>query len=281
LNVRSGIIAPLADDRAAIQQPCGGDRVPLLNVEGVSKSFGPKSVLERVSFTLSEHEFVAVLGPSGAGKTTLFRCITGMTGLDAGRISFEGVEIESLPPRQRRKIAVVFQQFNLVRRLTAFENVLAGRLAHVSMWRGVLRCFERADILKGFESLERVGLLDQALQRADTLSGGQQQRVAIARSLAQEPRLIVADEPVASLDPSSAAGVLELLKEIARSDGVAVICSLHQVNYARLYADRIVGLSHGRVILDAQARALDDANYQALYEGAALTQDASASVNVS
>jgi phosphonate transport system ATP-binding protein len=281
LNVRGGIAAPHADGRPLIQQPCGGDRVPVLDVESVSKSFGPRSVLERVSFTLSEHEFVAVLGPSGAGKTTLFRCITGMTGSDAGRIRFEGVEIESLPPRERRKIAVVFQQFNLVRRLTAFENVLAGRLAHVSMWRGVLRCFERADILKGFESLERVGLLDQALQRVDTLSGGQQQRVAIARSLAQEPRLIVADEPVASLDPGSAAGVLELLKEIARSDGVAVICSLHQVNYARLYADRIVGLSRGRVILDAQARALDDANYHALYEGAALTQDTTASVSVS
>lgn len=191
------------------------------------------------------------------------------------------MEIESLVSRQRRKIAIVFQQFNLVRRLTALENVLAGRLAHVPTWRGVLRRFERADILKGFESLERVGLPDQALQRADTLSGGQQQRVAIARSLAQEPRLIVADEPVASLDPSSPAGVLELLKEVARSDGVAVICSLHQVNYARLYADRIIGLSRGRIILDAQTRTLHDANYEALYEAAELPQDTTASVDAS
>jgi phosphonate transport system ATP-binding protein len=281
LIVRNGIAAPFADERAATPQPCSGDRMPVLNVEGLSKSFGPRSVLERVSFTLSEHKFVAVLGPSGAGKTTLFRCITGMTAADTGRIQFEGVEIESLALRERRKIAVVFQEFNLVRRLTALENVLAGRLAHVPMWRGVLRCFDRVDILKGFESLERVGLLDQALQRADTLSGGQQQRVAIARSLAQEPRLIVADEPVASLDPSSAAGVLELLKQIARSDGVAVICSLHQVNYARLYADRIVGLSRGRVILDAQTGTLDDAKYHALYEAAALPQDTTASVNAS
>jgi phosphonate transport system ATP-binding protein len=252
--------------------------VPELNVEGTSKSFGSRSVLESVSFSLREHEFVAVLGPSGAGKTTLFRCITGITRADAGRIRFEGMEIESLAPRERRKIAVVFQQFNLVRRFTALQNVLAGRLAHVAMWRGVLRRFERADILKGFESLERVGLLDQALQRADTLSGGQQQRVAIARSLAQEPRLIVADEPVASLDPSSAAGVLKLLKDIARSDGVAVICSLHQVNYARLYADRIIGLSRGRVTVDAQTRTLHDANYDALYE-VALPQDTTVSIN--
>jgi phosphonate transport system ATP-binding protein len=279
--MRNGTAIPFADERALVPQPCGGEQVPVLNVEGVSKSFGPQSVLEGVSFTLSEHEFVAVLGPSGAGKTTLFRCITGMTGADAGRIRFEGREIESLAPRQRRNIAVVFQQFNLVRRLTALENVLAGRLAHVPMWRGVSRCFERADILKGFESLERVGLLDQALQRADTLSGGQQQRVAIARSLAQKPRLIVADEPVASLDPSSAAGVLKLLKEIAQSDGVAVICSLHQVNYARLYADRIIGLSRGRVILDAQIRTLHDANYDALYGAAALPQDTTASANPS
>jgi phosphonate transport system ATP-binding protein len=257
LIVRNGIAAPFADERAATPQPCSGDRMPVLNVEGLSKSFGPRSVLERVSFTLSEHEFVAVLGPSGAGKTTLFRCITGMTAADTGRIQFEGVEIESLALRERRKIAVVFQEFNLVRRLTALENVLAGRLAHVPMWRGVLRCFDRVDILKGFESLERVGLLDQ------------------------EPRLIVADEPVASLDPSSAAGVLELLKQIARSDGVAVICSLHQVNYARLYADRIVGLSRGRVILDAQTGTLDDAKYHALYEAAALPQDTTASVNAS
>jgi phosphonate transport system ATP-binding protein len=264
-----------------VPRACGGDQVPVLNVEGVSKSFGPRSVLESVSFSLREHEFVAVLGPSGAGKTTLFRCITGMTGADAGRIRFEGMEIESLAPRERRKIAVVFQQFNLVQRLTALQNVLAGRLAHVPMWRGVLRCFERADVLKGFESLERVGLLDQALQRADTLSGGQQQRVAIARSLAQEPRLIVADEPVASLDPSSAAGILKLLKEIARSDGVAVICSLHQVNYARLYADRIIGLSRGRVTVDAQTRTLHDANYDALYEAAALPQDTTVSINPS
>jgi phosphonate transport system ATP-binding protein len=255
--------------------------VPVLSIEGLSKGFGPRSVLEKVSFTLSEHEFVAVLGPSGAGKTTLFRCITGMTRADAGRIRFDGAEIELLMPQERRKIAVVFQQFDLVRRLNALENVLAGRLAHVPMWRGVFRCFKRADILKGFESLERVGLLDQALQRADTLSGGQQQRVAIARALAQEPRLIVADEPVASLDPGSAAGVLELLKEIARSDGVAVICSLHQVSYARLYADRIIGLSRGRVTIDAQTRALHDANYDALYEAAALPQDTTASVDAS
>jgi phosphonate transport system ATP-binding protein len=264
---------------ASSPQRNAGARPPVLDVERLSKSFGLLSVVERVSFSVREHEFVAVLGPSGAGKTTLFRCVTGMAKADAGRVRFGGIGIESLMPQERCRIAVVFQQFNLVRRLTALDNVLAGRLGHVPMWRGISRRFERADTLKGFESLERVGMLDHALQRADTLSGGQQQRVAIARALAQEPRLIVADEPVASLDPSSAAGVLELLKEIARSDGVAVICSLHQVGYARSYADRIIGLSRGRVTIDAPTRTLQDADYDALYEAAALPQHAAASDN--
>lgn len=238
----------------------------VLRVDDVSKRFGARSVLEQISFSIGEHEFVAVLGASGAGKTTLFRCMTGMTTPDTGRITFEGLEIQSLARRMQRKIAVVFQQSNLVQRLNALENVLAGRLAHVPTWRGVLRRFERPDMLKAFESLERVGMLDHALQRADTLSGGQQQRVAIARSLAQDPRLIVADEPVASLDPNSAAGILKLLKEIAQCGGVAVICSLHQVNYARLYADRVIGLSRGRLRVDAKTRTLHDADFDALYE---------------
>lgn len=242
-----------------------GDQTPLMDIRGLSKKFGSRMGLESISFALNQHEFVAVLGPSGAGKTTLFRCMTGMTEIDAGRLLFGGTEIRSLARAQRRQIALVFQQFNLVSRLSALENVLAGRLPHTAMWRGVFRCFERADILKAFESLERVGLLDEAHQRADTLSGGQQQRVAIARALAQEPRLIVADEPVASLDPMAAAGVLGLLKEIARSDGVAVICSLHQVNYARAYADRIIGLAQGRAIIDAQTQALSDSDFSTLY----------------
>jgi phosphonate transport system ATP-binding protein len=250
------------------------DRPPLLHVEGLSKSFNLRTVVDRVGFSLREHEFVAVLGPSGAGKTTLFRCVTGVVKADAGRIRFNGTAIGSLAPYERCRIAVVFQQFNLVRRLTALDNVLAGRLGHVPMWRGVLRRFTRADMLKAFESLERVGMLDYAHQGADTLSGGQQQRVAIARALAQDPRLIVADEPVASLDPSSAAGVLELLRKIARSNGVAVICSLHQVGHARGYADRIIGLSRGRVTIDAPTHELHDTNYDALYGAAALQQGA-------
>jgi phosphonate transport system ATP-binding protein len=241
------------------------ESAPVLRVEALSKAFGERKVISRISFTLAAREMVALLGPSGAGKTTLFRCFTGLLKPEEGRVWFDDVDTTRLPPAGRRLMAIVFQDYNLVRRLTAFENVLGGRLGHVAPWRGIARRFERADKLKAFECLERVGMLDYAHDRADRLSGGQQQRVAIARALAQEPRLIVADEPVASLDPSSAAGVLQLLRNIARSDGVAVICSLHQVGYARSFADRIIGLAGGRVIIDAQTSSLSEKDYHALY----------------
>jgi phosphonate transport system ATP-binding protein len=244
------------------------DRIPaaaVLRVEGVSKAFGARTVVSRISFTLAAHEMVALLGPSGAGKTTLFRCFTGLLPADEGRVWFDSVDATAPPPAGRRRMAIVFQDYNLVRRLTALENVLGGRLGHVASWRGILRRFRHADLLKAFECLERVDMLEHAHARADRLSGGQQQRVAIARALAQEPRLIVADEPVASLDPTSAAGVLQLLRNIARSDGVAVICSLHQVGYARTFADRIIGLVQGRVIIDAKTSTLSDKDYHALY----------------
>jgi len=232
---------------------------------GVSKAFNARAAIEEVSFTVREREFVAVLGPSGAGKTTLFRCLTGLLAPDRGEIRIGGDDIGALRGRARRRVAVVFQQFNLVNRLTAFENVLAGRLGYVPAWRGWLRRFTRADRLFALECLDRVGLLAHAMQRADTLSGGQQQRVAIARALAQRPSLIVADEPVASLDPNASVGVLDLLRGIARADGVGVVCSLHQVHFARAYADRVVGLSHGRVVIDAPTDRFDQAAFERLY----------------
>jgi len=251
--------------------------VPRLAALGVTKAFAGHAAIQDVSFAVAEHEFVAVLGPSGAGKTTLFRCMTGLLTPDGGTVRIDGDEIGGLRGRARRRIAVVFQQFNLVSRLTALENVLAGRLGHVAAWRGWLRRFSRTDRLFALECLERVGLLDQALQRADTLSGGQQQRVAIARALAQRPVLIVADEPVASLDPNASIGVLELLRGIARTEGVGVICSLHQVHLARAYADRVVGLSRGRVAIDVPTAHFDEAAFEHLYG----SQSASSSSNAS
>jgi phosphonate transport system ATP-binding protein len=233
---------------------------------GIGKAYAGRPALADVGLTVHEQEFVAVLGPSGAGKTTLFRCLTGLLTPDQGSIRVDQDDIAHLQGRARRRVAVVFQQFNLVSRLTALENVLAGRLGYVPAWRGWFRCFDRKDKLLAFECLERVGLLAQATQRADTLSGGQQQRVAIARALAQRPSLIVADEPVASLDPNAAGEVLGLLRSITRDEGVSVICSLHQVHFARKFADRIIGLSNGTVKFDLAAEAFDERAYKELYD---------------
>ena len=236
-----------------------------LSAVGLAKSFAGRAAIDDISFTVRGGEFVAVLGPSGAGKTTLFRCLTGLLPPDRGEVRVDDDDIATLQGRARRRIAVVFQQFNLVSRLTALDNVLAGRLGHVSAWRGCLRRFDRDDRLLALECLDRVGLLGHAMQRADTLSGGQQQRVAIARAMAQRPSLIVADEPVASLDPAAGAGVLELLQSVARRDGVGVVCSLHQVSLARSYADRIVGLSQGRLVIDRPVAQFDEAAFGQLY----------------
>jgi phosphonate transport system ATP-binding protein len=245
-----------------------------LVIEGLGKSFGERPAIADVSFAVAEHEFVAVLGPSGAGKTTLFRCIAGLIPPDRGVARVDGDDGTRRDKTERRQVAVVFQQFNLVSRLTALENVLAGRLGYVPAWRGLLRRFARADRLLALECLDRVGLLDHAMARADRLSGGQQQRVAIARALAQRPRLILADEPVASLDPTTADGVMALLLSIAKSEGVAILCSLHQVPFARAYADRIIGLSQGRVVLQSGVDAFDETAFAALYGSAAVAAPA-------
>ena len=240
----------------------------LFEVRGASKWFNGRPAIDEVSFSVKRGEFVAVLGPSGAGKTSLFRCLAGLTAMDAGSARLNGFDVAAFKGRERRHIAVVFQQFNLVNRLSALENVLAGRLGYVPAWRGWLRRFSRADVLLALECLERVGLLKQASQRADTLSGGQQQRVAIARALAQQPDVIIADEPVASLDPHIGAGILELLREICHADagGVAVICSLHQPHFASQYADRVIGLSAGRIMVDMPAAELNEGTLQHLYQ---------------
>jgi phosphonate transport system ATP-binding protein len=224
--------------------------------------------LRGVSLAVRRGEFVAVLGPSGAGKTTLFRCLTGLTAPDAGEVSLDGRELTRLRGRglrtARRDVALIFQQFNLVRRLSALQNVLGGRLAVTPTWRVLLRRFTYADRQLALRGLDTVGLLDKAYTRADQLSGGQQQRVAIARALAQNARVILADEPVASLDPEAAATVLDSLRAAA-AGGVAVVASLHQVHLARAYADRIIALRAGRVVEDAPAAQVDARVLESIY----------------
>jgi phosphonate transport system ATP-binding protein len=245
---------------------------PVIGAARLTKSYAPDiTALSDVSFTVGAGEFVAVLGPSGAGKTTLFRCLTGLTRPDTGSVTVEGRDIGGMGRRElravRRDIALIFQQFNLIRRLTAVHNVLAGRLAQVPTWRVVLRRFARPDRQLALRCLDAVGLLDRAYARADQLSGGQQQRVAIARALAQEAKVILADEPVASLDPESAASVLDTLRRVAKA-GVAVVASLHQVHLAMTYADRIVALRAGTVITDARPEDLDSRAIELIYERA-------------
>jgi len=238
---------------------------PLLQVRELGHGYGQRTVLDAVSFEVQRGEFVALLGPSGAGKTTLIKCLTGQLRPQRGQVLLAGADPAAAQGRERRRVAVIFQQFNLVRRLSALDNVLAGRLGHVPAWRGWTRRFDTADQRLALQCLERVGLLEAAGQRADTLSGGQQQRVAIARALAQQPELIVADEPVASLDPAISAGILELLQGICRDDGVAVVCSLHQLHLARQYAQRMIGLAAGQLRFDARTEYVDDGATTALY----------------
>jgi phosphonate transport system ATP-binding protein len=243
--------------------------VDVIRATGLSKRYPPRvDALTDVSLAVRPGEFVAVLGPSGAGKTTLFRCLTGLTPPDAGRVAIEGHDLAELRGRAlrtaRREVALIFQQFNLVRRLTALQNVVAGRLAVMPTWRVLLRRFTYADRQLALRGLDTVGLLTKAYARADQLSGGQQQRVAIARALAQDARVILADEPVASLDPDAAATVLDCLRAATKA-GVAVVASLHQVHLATAYADRVVAMRDGRIVQDAPAAQVDAGALESIY----------------
>jgi len=227
---------------------------PVLRVINVAKSYRGTAVLKSLEFSVSKGSFTTILGTSGAGKSTLFRCITGLETPNSGRIIVLGESVHELTDARlrklRRSMGFVFQQFNLVRRFSAQENVLGGCLADASLWRVALRHFDRADRRLALECLDRVGMLSFANTPVQKLSGGQQQRVAIARVIAQKPKIIIADEPVSSLDPYTAALVLKTLKTVARESNAAVLCSLHHVGLAVEVSDRIIGLKDGRIHLD-------------------------------
>lgn len=226
---------------------------PVLAARGLSKSYGKRQALTDISLSIQPGEFIAVLGASGAGKTTLFRCLTRLTEPDCGEIELDGEAFHKLKGRAlakaRRNIGVVFQQFNLVRQLSTLDNVLAGRLAGTPLWRALIGNFKQADREQAIEALSIVGLADHLHQRASTLSGGQQQRVAIARAIVQNSRILVADEPVASLDPETAIMTLKLMHNLTRSSGMAVICALHQPHLAEQFADRILVMNAGKLQL--------------------------------
>lgn len=235
----------------------------------VSKAYGAVRALDGVSLSVGPGEFAALLGPSGAGKSTIFRCLTRLASVDIGSVEVQGLDLQNLSGAGlrdiRRSIGLIFQQHNLIGRLSAMDNVLTGRLAGIPTWRVLGRRFPAADRQAALSCLDRVGLLDKAYTRADALSGGQQQRVAIARVLAQQGQVILADEPVASLDPESARHVLATLRSVARDQGIAVLCSLHQVELAREFADRLIGLKAGRIVFDGAPTDIDDPSERALY----------------
>ncbi|HEU4343337.1 MAG TPA: phosphonate ABC transporter ATP-binding protein [Candidatus Binatia bacterium] len=254
----------------------------LLEIKDLHKVYGAKThVLRGITLRIEEGEFVGLIGLSGSGKSTLLRCInrlveptTGEINVASSLVSPNGktaaLDVVKLNARElrllRRKIGMVFQQFNIVKRLTVIENVLSGALGYQPALRGSLRWFSRQERRRGLANLDRVGMLEHAYKRADTLSGGEQQRVAIARTLMQEPAMILADEPVASLDPKLSRVVLDILKRVCREDKIAALVSLHTLELTREYADRVIGLRQGQVVFDGAINDLSAARVDAIYQ---------------
>lgn len=242
----------------------------MLRIENLTKVYpNGTQALKDVSFEVAEGEFMVVIGLSGSGKSTLLRCINRLIEPTSGRILWDDVDITAAPPRQmreiRRQIGMVFQQFNLVKRSKVITNVLSGRLGYVSGWTSLLGLWSHQDRDRAVRALDRVGIADKANNRADALSGGQQQRVGIARALMQEPRLILADEPVASLDPVLAHSILQYLEVLNRSDGVTVICSLHFLDLVHRYATRVIALKDGIKVFEGLPNEIDRARFKEIY----------------
>jgi phosphonate transport system ATP-binding protein len=225
--------------------------------------------LDGISLDIRPGEFVVLIGLSGSGKSTLLRCINRLVEPTSGQVMFEGVDVTHAGSRDlrriRTRIGMIFQQFNLVKRSSVFANVLAGRLGYRSPWRTIASRPSREDVALAFQNLERVSILEKAYVRADALSGGQQQRVGIARALMQQPRLMLADEPVASLDPATSHSVLRYLEEINKTDGITVICSLHFLSLARRYGSRVIALKAGRVAFDGKPSEIDERRFKEIY----------------
>jgi phosphonate transport system ATP-binding protein len=255
--------------------------VIILEIEDLHKSYDSHvPVLCGINLSVDRGEFVGIIGLSGSGKSTLLRCINRLVEPSSGHIRLPGglitgngagtlVDVVRLKHtelrRLRRKIGMIFQQFNIVKRLSVIENVLSGGLGYQSSLRSTLRSFTRDEKRKALTNLNRVGLLDHAYRRADELSGGEQQRVAIARTLMQEPALILADEPVSSLDPKLSGVVLEILKKVCQEDGITALVSLHTLELTREYAARVVGLKNGQICFDGAADELTAPVVKAIY----------------
>lgn len=232
----------------------------MLKLQSVNRRFGDKLAVKNIDLSIASGEMVGVIGSSGAGKSTLLRMINQLIGVSDGKIEFDGTKVSSLKGAElrnwQRDCAMIFQQFNLVPRLDVLTNVMLGRLNRRNTFSSLIKSFTEDEQLEALEALERLSIAQTALQRAGTLSGGQQQRVAIARALMQQPKMILADEPIASLDPRNAKVVMDSLKAINEDDGITVITNLHTLDTARNYCERIIGMSHGEVVFDGPPEAL-------------------------
>ena len=242
----------------------------MLKIEKLYKTYDSNTfALQDVSIAVDPGEFVVVLGKSGSGKSTLLRCINRLVEPTSGRIFIDDKEItgasQSNLRQLRKKIGMVFQQYNLVERFSVQTNVLAGKLASISNTASLLNLFPKTDVDKSRQILNRLGLTGKELQRADKLSGGQQQRVGLARVLMQNPQLILADEPVSSLDPATSIQIMDLLAEFNKKDGVAVICNLHLPSLAKEYGSRIIVLSQGRIVYDGPPTQLSESKLSSFY----------------
>jgi len=263
-------LAPTARDLVSDNASLLPQAAPALRIEHLTKVYenGTRAVND-LSLVIRPGEFVVIVGLSGSGKSTLLRCVNRLVEPTEGRIwvgddAITGASISELR-RMRSGIGMIFQQFNLVKRSSVLRNVLAGRLATTSTWRSMLGYFREVDIRDAFANLDRVGIAEKAYERADTLSGGQQQRVAIARALMQTPRLMLADEPVASLDPATSHSVMRYLEEINKDDGITILCNLHFLSLARRYATRLIALKAGEIVFDGPPGEVDNRRFREIY----------------
>jgi len=241
----------------------------MLQLDNITRRFGDRIAVAEANLAIPAGQMVGIIGRSGAGKSTLLRMVNRLIDPTEGTIRFDSRDITRLSGRAlhtwRASAAMIFQQFNLVPRLDVLTNVLAGRLNRVPVARALFKLFTARERALAIRALDRLGIADLALNRADALSGGQQQRVAIARALMQEPRILLADEPIASLDPINAKLVMDALRDINRRDGITVLCNLHTLDTARAYCDRIIGMAQGRIVFDGVPEMLDEGAVRSIY----------------